>query len=179
MKINIFTCGNNHSVIGYGKNNLLITNTPASILRRIVKSDCFEVVQSESDQLPMIRLKDEYKQYVKVQSVSMISGGEDHISYSVSLCTRKNELLQFYSKKMGKKFLSLSALLQALSNKQKGVHIGAKFGKTGIQLVVINDSLSLLGKTIEGKKLCYPFLMNEFEAEVDALVKQAETFKVV
>lgn len=178
MEISLLTNGQDHYVHGYGKQNIFIITAPLSILKKMVHAHCFEVVQSEKtkEAIPLIKLREDFKEYVGIKTVNTRKVEKDHLVYKLSLCTRKNELLQHYSTQWHKKLVNLETLIYYLGVQHKGYYFGAYHGKLGLQLTILNDALWQKGKAILGKNLYYPFLIKEFEAEIDALKTQADYF---
>jgi len=168
MEISLCTDGRFHYVLGYGKNDRCITEAPISVLKKFLKADCFELVElvNQKEQVtPVIQVKEEYVHYIDLTTNYTVKKNRGVSLYSLILITRENELLTYFSKKWGIRLLKLYDLVEALAQREQ-YSIGFNYDKLGIQLFIEDYELWPRIKRFDGKELMYPFLMDEFQADL-------------
>lgn len=175
MELTLCTDGQAHYVFSYGKQDHFITKAPVSILKKIVRAKCFEVIRPKkgSKNTPAIKLKDTYRLYSDLESHYEM---EDHSGlswYKFIFCTRENELFQYFSEIWEEQIFCVTDLIRTL-NQYDDYRIGANYSKKGIQFFIENEFTDLVGKKMEGKKFYYPFLLHELEEDLVALKAQAD-----
>lgn len=178
MKISLCTDGKTHYVLGYGKYDCCIMQAPVSILKKILKADCFEFVElinKRKEITPAIQIKETYFSYIDLAINRSVKKSNGISFYSMHLITRENELLRFFGKKWNVKLLKLADLVEVLSQREQYA-IGFNFNKIGIQLFIEDGELGPQVKRFEGKELLYPFLLNEFQADLFSLQCQVDDF---
>ncbi len=168
MEISLCTDGRFHYVLGYGKNDRCITGAPVSILKKFLKANCFELVELVNHQeeiTPVIQVKEEFVHYIDLSANLSVRKSKGISMYSLTLITRENELLNYFSKKWGIRLMKLYDLVETLAQREQ-YSIGFNYDKLGIQLFIEDYELWPRIKRFDGKELMYPFLMEEFNADL-------------
>lgn len=168
MELSLCTDGHTHYVLGYGKKDFCITEAPVSILKKLLKSRCFELVEvidKAKRTTPVIKLKDNYVSYIDLRKNPTVKKNRGITLYSLNLITRENELLRYFGKKWKTKLLKLGDLIEVLAQ-QEQYAIGFNFDKIGIQLFIEDYELWPRIKRFDGKELLYPFLIDEFQEDL-------------
>lgn len=176
MEISLCTDGRTHYVLGYGKYDHCITGAPVSILKKILKSRCFELVElidSKNNVTPVIQLTEDYVSYIDLTINRTVKKSQGISLYSIELITRENELLRFFGEKWGVKLLKLADLVEVLAQREQYA-IGFNFDKMGVQLFIEDYELWPRIKRFDGKELLYPFLINEFQSDLFSLQCKAD-----